>query len=186
VNIELDKPGYDAARDCPAQNCLVGQIEREIGILRARSGSTTDRVETLRFLIHFIADVHQPLHCADRHDRGGNETHVNLDDTTTNLHRIWDSDEVEVLGSDPVAVANRLNAQISAGEAAAWSKGMPADWCNQSFVIARDRIYMHVSGERISMSSQEARSNSEIAAIQLKRAGVRLAELLNRSFANAR
>jgi hypothetical protein len=82
-----------------------------------------------------------------------------------------------------VAIAKRLNAQISAAEANAWSKGTPADWCNQSFVIARDRIYAHTkpsADSSVRMTNSRMHADSEIAAVQLKRAGVPLANTLNR------
>src|SRR5206468_2637377 len=122
------------------------------------------------------------LHCADRHDRGGNETKVLAGSGPTNLHRVWDIDEVQRLGADTAVVGDRLNKQIRSAEAVAWSKGSSVDWANQSFTVARDRIYaaIPISSGPADLRNADTTRWSQIAAVQLKRAGVRLAAILNR------
>jgi hypothetical protein len=66
VNIEIGSHGYDAARDCAEDNCVVAQIVRDGRILSDPRAPTAQKAEALRFLIHFVADVYQPLHAADR------------------------------------------------------------------------------------------------------------------------
>ena len=78
VDIEIDSQGYNAARDCPTGDCVVAQIERDEHIVGDRSLAMPVRAEALKFLIHFVGDLHQPLHCADNHDRGGNEVKVKI------------------------------------------------------------------------------------------------------------
>jgi hypothetical protein len=73
VDIPLTAPGYDPRRDCPDRACVVAQIENDMRILGDRRLSDGARAEALRFLIHFVADVHQPLHAEDNGDRGGNQ-----------------------------------------------------------------------------------------------------------------
>ena len=94
VNIELGSGGYDAARDCPSGNCVVAQIERDEKILSDPRQSKDAKVEALRFLIHFVADLHQPLHAADRQDKGGNQELVRWGKKRTSLHQIWDQDAI--------------------------------------------------------------------------------------------
>src|SRR5579863_163076 len=65
VDIPINKPHYDRTRDCAKDNCVVQQIEVEKAALRSPSTSETDRREALMFLIHFIGDMHQPLHSSD-------------------------------------------------------------------------------------------------------------------------
>jgi hypothetical protein len=188
VNIELGSGGYVPSRDCADDACVVGQIQRDSRLLASGHGPVTEQAETLKFLLHFVGDLHQPLHCADRHDRGGNEVLVDLDGEMKNLHRIWDVDEVRALGTDAITVANRLNSQITSAEAASWSNGTVVDWANQSFAIARDRIYARLPAEvdgGVKMTGRDIRGNAEIASLQLKRAGVRLAAILNRTIGNA-
>lgn len=187
VNIEIDSNGYSAARDCPHDDCVVGQINRDISILKDKTLIKPVRAEALRFLIHFVGDETQPLHCADNHDRGGNEVRVVLDGDRTNLHRIWDTEVVKALGSAPATVATQLSAQITPGEKAAWSKGTPASWANQSWAIAKHDVYADLPGTGstdapIALPRDYPREKSGIAARQLQRAGVRLAAILNKIF----
>ena len=146
VDIEISGPGYDAARDCPRGDCVVAQIlkdERRVADTRL---ATPARAEALRFLIHFVGDMHQPLHCADHRDRGGNSVRVILGGEETNLHTVWDTAIVAGLGDDPASVAAGLDARITPREADAWSRGGAADWANESFTIAKRDIYGPLRG----------------------------------------
>jgi hypothetical protein len=71
VNIEIAASGYSAAIDCPADNCVVAQVLKAARIVADHQLLQPVRAEALRFLIHFVGDLHQPLHCADNRDRGG-------------------------------------------------------------------------------------------------------------------
>ena len=83
--------GYDASRDCPRGDCVVAAIERFTDTLRDKSASPGDRLEALKFVVHFVADVHQPLHCADNGDCGGNDVRVSFLGQHMTLHAVWDS-----------------------------------------------------------------------------------------------
>ena len=81
---------YVAERDCRSGACVVGAIDRyarelgDTGLDRAR------RAEALKFLTHFVGDVHQPLHSGRRPDKGGNDFQISLNGEGTNLHSVWD------------------------------------------------------------------------------------------------
>jgi hypothetical protein len=184
VDIEVSAKGYEAARDCPGGDCVVAQILKDERLLADRRLPKPARAEALRFLIHFIGDLHQPLHCADHHDRGGNSVPVRLGDEETNLHSVWDTAIVSGLGDDPTTVSANLNTQITAREADAWSRGGPTDWANESFTIAKHDIYapLHGAGaaeEPIRLPDDYVLRERPVAAEQLERAGVRLAAVLN-------
>jgi hypothetical protein len=72
--------------------CIVGAIEYEWAILRDKSQPALVRAKALRYLIHFVGDLSQPLHASDNHDRGGNCTEIRFfaEPTPQNLHAIWD------------------------------------------------------------------------------------------------
>lgn len=95
VDIPTDAPGYDVERYCPRNQCVVAKIGRYFRIQRDGSRSDADREEALKFVIHFVGDVHQPLHAADRHDRGGNDVRVVYAVRDVNLHHVWDTELVE-------------------------------------------------------------------------------------------
>ena len=185
VDIEISAAGYDAARDCPGGNCVVSQIRRDERLVADTRLTTSARAEALRFLIHFVGDIHQPLHCADHHDRGGNDVRVMLRGEETNLHAVWDTTVVAALGDDPAAVSAGLEARITPRQARAWSRGGPADWANESFAIAKRTIYgplRAAEGEPIQLPDDYAIRERPVAAEQLEKAGVRLAMVLNTAF----
>jgi nuclease S1 len=64
---------YDRARDCADDKCIVPKIAEFRDVLTDRNASMADRLEALKFITHFIGDLHQPLHVADNHDKGGND-----------------------------------------------------------------------------------------------------------------
>jgi hypothetical protein len=188
VDIEVTSQGYSHDRDCADDDCVVGQIDRDIAILRNRQLDRSVRAEALRFLVHFVGDLHQPLHCADDHDRGGNGIFVILGGHRTNMHAVWDRDVVGALNGRPEDVANSLAARITPAEKYRWSHGTVTDWANESFWLARSEIYSRYRAsqnamEPIILPPDYARREAPVAAGQLARAGVRLATILNRTFA---
>ena len=78
VNIPLWANAYDPRRDCPENRCIIPVIDSFERVLADTAASRNERAEALRFLLHLIGDLHQPLHVADNGDRGGNDTQVRL------------------------------------------------------------------------------------------------------------
>lgn len=186
VDIEISAKGYDAARDCPEGDCVVAQIPKDERLLADRRLSGPVRAQALRFLIHFVGDIHQPLHCADHHDRGGNSVEVELGAEETNLHSVWDTAIVSGLGDDPRTVAAELNGQITPREARAWRRGGPVNWADESFAIAKRDIYgpLRAAGATagpIQLPDDYVLRERPLVAEQLEKAGVRLAMVLNRA-----
>ena len=73
VNIPLDATAYDSAKQCPGGQCIIAAIESDLRILADPGASSIERAEALKFLIHFMGDLHQPLHVSNNGDRGGND-----------------------------------------------------------------------------------------------------------------
>jgi hypothetical protein len=183
--IEITSGGYDAARDCPNDACVVAQIRKDAAIVGDKTLALPVRAEALRFLIHFVGDLHQPLHASDNHDRGGNQVRVVLNGERKNLHAVWDTAVVEALGDDPRTVAPVLERQITAADKQRWSQGAVVDWANQSFQIAKTKIYPTLPGTGgtdapVILPPDYAQRQADITPTQLERAGVRLATLLNK------
>src|SRR5262249_30474310 len=63
VDIPLDAAKYDASRNCDQGNCVVQAIQKFVGVLRDRNQDKAARLEALKFIVHFVGDIHQPLHC---------------------------------------------------------------------------------------------------------------------------
>jgi hypothetical protein len=180
VDIPLNAPGYDAQRDCPSRDCVVAQIENDVRVLHNRKLDDRARAEALRFLIHFVADVHQPLHAEDNDDKGGNRVRVEIGRERANRHTVWAVDVIDILGFDAGAAADGIERSMTPANRKAWAAGTPASWANESHAVARDRIYPPLTGRReLRLPRDYAWRNAELTRTQLAKAGLRLAWLLN-------
>lgn len=181
-------PGAPASTG-PANDCVVDKIEQFRTELGDPLTAQAEKLLALKFLMHFVGDVHQPLHAADHHDRGGNTVPVLFAKRTKpdNLHAHWDTELVHRLGKDPKTVAMDLRKKISQAQAAAWSKGGPAEWAKESFGFARDVSYNFtdesiVDDHGTSVPRLDAVYDARalpVVRAQLSKAGVRLAAILN-------
>ena len=95
--------------------------------LRAAETPPQDRALALRFIIHIIADLHQPLHVGNGTDRGGNDTRVTYFGQSTNLHRVWDSQLVDSEQLSYSEWIEWLDRKISREDFVAWRD--PVHWC---------------------------------------------------------
>lgn len=180
VNLPPDATEYQADRDCPNQACVVGAIERYEAVLSDPSASLTEQQEALKFLIHFVADLHQPLHAGLAADRGGNDISVVFNGERSNLHRLWDYQLIETRELSVEDYAARLGSKIKRWDAAQWRKGGPENWALESFLLARDYAYPLPENENI--THDYVQKGLTILDLQMEKAGVRLATMLNRIY----
>jgi len=140
VNFPRGECRYDANRDCPGGRCVVGAIEHFAAQLRAGVPDSRAR-EAVKWLVHMVADVHQPLHAAWGHDRGGNTVQLRFRNQGTNLHKLWDSDLLHTRRMPASKYADALLAAHVQPVDPAWHPGAPARWAEESCAIARDSLY---------------------------------------------
>jgi hypothetical protein len=98
----------------PPEGDVLEAIERFGAGLANRTLPRHARSEALRFLVHFVVDVHQPLHVGRAADRGGNEIDVRSGPETVNLHRFWDTDVLALRGLSAERYAARLRPALAA------------------------------------------------------------------------
>ncbi len=192
LNVREGQGLFDLETACRQEDCVVDQIEKDLRILRDPFARRSVKREALKFLIHFVGDLHQPLHCADDNDRGGNEKWFNLPGGRTghawvSLHAYWD----DLLGTpktlSPRELADRLEAELDPNDEANWVGGTPAQWAYESYLIAQKRIYDELRPgplpkNRWGRDLPEDYLNGKMRKVmeqQLQKAGVRLAYLLN-------
>ena len=97
VDIPRQHRRYDAQHDCRLKrtgDCAIAAIARMQRVLADRHAAAEARTEALKFLVHLVADLHQPMHCIDDHDGGGNDVRVRFFGKPTNLHAVWDRELV--------------------------------------------------------------------------------------------
>lgn len=179
VNIGESGCRFEPKRDCPEGDCVIGAINAQAAILADRSRSDAERLQALRFVVHFVGDVHQPMHAGFARDRGGNTVQVNLRDGTrdgrgTNLHALWDSGLFHGLReSEPRHLAKLEERAVNVP-----ANGDPAKWAEESCEIAlRDGVYP----PRPRVGQRYVDAWRPVAEERIVIAGHRLAELLNRT-----
>lgn len=203
VDIEIDGGNLDAAcnnhpplpantpaSSGPAADCVVDKIDQFATELGSAQTTKAEKILALKFLIHFVGDLHQPLHAADHKDRGGNAVAVLYATRTVadNLHAYWDKRLVDELGHDPKQVGAMLNKTITQANVDTWSVGSPAAWAQESFTNARNIAY-NFSGETVVTDDHGGKAERldatydsralPVVKEQLCKAGVRLAAILN-------
>jgi hypothetical protein len=180
----------------PAQDCIVNKINEFFTELKDPATPSAERILALKFLIHFIGDLHQPLHTADHQDRGGNCVALSPSPQgdTNNLHAFWDVAAVSALGNSAPQIAAALDAQISVADMQTWTSGDSRSWTMESFALGRRDVYALAlpagalaaaalptcqAPGAIALSAQYRDRARQDAALQLKRAAIRMAGLLN-------
>ena len=110
--VNIDDPGcnFDPQADCRGGNCIVIALEQQAAILADPARSDEERRQALKFVVHFVGDLHQPLHAGRSHDRGGNDYQVNWNGKGSNLHSLWDSGMLNAQRLDEEAWLARLRA----------------------------------------------------------------------------
>ncbi len=177
--------GTDASAG-PADACVIDKIVQFERELRARGTMREEKLRALQFLLHLVGDLHQPLHAIDDHDAGGNARRVFARGLpAASLHYYWDVEFVQRLGPDPDALAARLIARIAPLDLQHWRRGAPADWAREAFSVGRVLGYDALPGPGrngiYELPESYVDDATQAVAVQLARAGVRLAAVLNRS-----
>lgn len=179
VNLAEDGCHYDAGRDCPGGNCVVGAIDAQLAVLADPGQPLAARRQALKFVVHFVGDVHQPLHAGFGHDKGGNTVQITMPNGTrdgegSNLHRLWDSGLLNTADLDDAAYLRHLQ---SLPLAVGLDTG-PADWAEASCAIA---VQPGLYPARAKIDDAYVQRWRPAAEAQLRRGGSRLAALLNRT-----
>ena len=171
---------YDAARDCPDGNCVVAAIPAQYAILADRAQPDAARREALKFLVHLVADVHQPLHAGHRRDLGGNRFQVNLDGEGTNLHQVWDVHLLRVRHGDAAAQAAALSAAPLSPARPAVIADVPRWAAESCAIVDTPGFYPAKPG---TLPDGYLAGQQPVAERRLRQAATRLADLLNGALA---
>ncbi|MEO8810908.1 MAG: S1/P1 nuclease [Rhodanobacter sp.] len=200
VDIPLSASDYDAARDCHEGNCIVMKLDQYAHVLADTTATPQARLQALKWVVHLVGDIHQPLHAEDNHDKGGNTVQVQFFQRGTNLHAVWDGGILRhALNLQPgpnftfdhavvQADAMQLDGDITDVQRAAWAPAgslstLRTDaitWADESHRLAQKVAYADIakpSGEAWSLRYQI--TAWPVVKTRLQQAGVRLADVLN-------
>lgn len=175
VNID-DGETYATARKDPRGD-IITQMRRFEAVLRDPQAGRQDKTVALKFLVHFVGDVHQPLHVGRRADRGGNEINVVWLGHPTSLHEVWDSLMIdsEKLGFSELS---EFLEHYSKEQIEMWGKSGYLDWAEESYNL-REKVYDIGDGR---LGYDYIYRNRSPIRLRLVQAGIRLAGLLNSIF----
>ena len=203
INVPRDFVAFSTDQ-CPERTrCLFSAIRADLKVLETAGGTDRARLRSLKFLGHWIGDLHQPLHVSFADDRGGTRIVDDGGACAADLHGVWDWCIIEqTLGVDARAIARRLHAAITSADRTAWHAGQVQDWASESLALARDASVRYCvqngtaceydagrptyrPGSRARVVKADAtyvEAHKAAVVERLKQGGVRLAALLNRAF----
>jgi len=176
---------YDHA---PSEGDALEALNKYSATLRDPSASLADKQLALRFVVHIIGDLHQPLHVGKCCDKGGNDVKVKWFGRDLNLHSVWDSALVDEQQLSFTEMTAKLQRHTSNADVIAWWDINPRDWMSESAQI-RETIYPRPSNDPKKvpeLSYSYVYQNTPIMERRLKQAGVRLAAYLNALYAEPR
>lgn len=187
VPITADRYSADHCRD----DCVVSRLAEFRAILADPTAPKPRRRMALRYVVHLVEDLHQPMHVGDRRDRGGNAVQLSyFRDEFTNLHQVWDSGILRVGFRNERELADALFVLARRPEARGWLAGTAEDWADESLAAAKRAYRVPGSGEPLRTGTRLGReyqdANLPIALERLARAGMRLSDVLNADLATAK
>lgn len=193
---------YVPTRDCVKDECVAGAITNYTARVVNETGVLQQ--EALKFLIHFVGDIHQPLHVGFTSDRGGNSLHGTFFSASTNLHSVWDTAIIShrISTGGFTNVDGYMNALITRIRSGNWSSLVPSwntcqtsaphnacanDWAKESIVDACKYSYVTADGTTritspFSLAAPYFDRTFPVIELQLAKAGARLAHVINSLF----
>ena len=180
IDIPLADSQIDLERECPHGACVVVKSEQYLAVLGDPRADRAAKAEALKFVVHFAGDMHQPLHCEDDGDKGGNTRRVIFHGHPDDLHWVWDSGLLDDINRNANSLTAELEQQITPEDRAAWDKGSIEDWVLEAHRLAQTVAYGDL-GDRNPplMGRYYERQADPVVELQLERAGVRLAYVLD-------
>ena len=182
ITLQIDAPGGP-----PDSPNVVTALNRSLAMLKDASADRYAREEALKWVVHLLGDLHQPLHVGEDHDRGGNLAKVKVGRRTENLHAVWDYVLLERLHLTADSLRSLLGRGIAADPAfiPRNAKGTVEDWVEETHAKSANCYMLHGKrlrkGMAVSLDRTYTRPNTLVVLEQLKIASVRLAFVLNRA-----
>lgn len=182
VNIPLGGT-YNATRNCePPRSCVVVKIEEFMRVLTDKSKSRDERAQALKFVVHFVGDIHQPMHSVIE-SAGGNGVHVKFFERSRcgryecNLHAVWDSDLIEHTALSREEYVRHEEELVRSDKLEVLAGGTPEEWADESLKLAEGAWVP----DGTDLDERYYKKQIKVVDRQMALAGLRLAKLLNES-----
>ena len=161
---------------------VVAAIKTCEELIKNPNTSDEDKAFHLKLLVHFVGDLHQPLHVGREADKGGNDIKLKWFGQNSNLHRVWDEDMIDHFGMSYTELAQDLPYKTK-NEISEIKTGNPIDWMYESQKLAENEIYPSVKPDE-NLSYRYQYQYFKIAKSQMQKAGYRLAKILDEVMSN--
>jgi len=200
VRLEIGHPDMKAAcpnTPLPAGNpasqgpadCAVDKVNQFAEELSSKTASPAEKLLALKYILNLVADLHQPLYVSDDNNQGGDATRVSGGGGEPGtLRHYWDAEFLDYLGDDPKPIADDIADGVRQSKSFdKMSKGTPTDWALEAFGLAKEHAYGKLPPKKpdgsYELSPDYVTDSIETIRLQLARAGVRLAGILNHALA---
>ncbi|WNH10906.1 S1/P1 nuclease [Thalassobellus suaedae] len=177
INIPLES-NYEESKKNESGDLITG-IEHCIKIIKDDNSSDEDKAFYLKLLIHFIGDLHQPMHVGLAEDKGGNDFKLQWFYNDTNLHAVWDTKMINSYDMSYSELAENANV-LNKEQVKAIQKGSLIDWVNDTHKLTR-QVYANVKPDE-NLRYRYSYDNFKTVRAQLQKGGIRLAKILNDLF----
>jgi hypothetical protein len=180
VHVPPGATSVDVERDCSGTAaCAIVKIVEEARTLKDHEPGI-GRAMTLKFLMHFVGDIHDPLHASYARDDSGVQLRGTFLGRPMSFHAVWDNAILEADGRSVEQLTADLEKEITPADRKNWAAAKPLDWANESLAIAlAPSTGYALHGNTFDLGDDYARRNLPIVLRRLKQAGVRLAVTLN-------
>ena len=179
VNVPAGAEAVDVKRDCAGKDsCVLVQIERWRKTLADPRTKPAQRAMALKFVSHFVGDIHQPLHTGRAADDRGGKIKGTFLGKPFDFHWVWDDGILHSIPADWHDVAAKLEADTSAHLFAKYSTTLPLEWANESFAYTRSPRTQYVDQPFV-LGEDYAQLTLPVVFNRLTRAGIRLGVMLD-------
>jgi len=184
INVETGLSFEDFKQQVTAGTNVYTVLVKEEGILADEKASREDRATALKYIVHFVGDIHQPMHVSRAEDKGGNTIQVQYDGQGTNLHSLWDTRMLEHAGLNEDQLAQNFD-KATPAQIKKWQSDPQINWAWESYQIS-SQLYSEIEKNGTTIDDAYYQAHMPIVENRIEKAGIRLAGLLNEIFAKAR
>ena len=179
----LSYADFEAKVKGMTQENVYSALQQQEQTLGRHTSTRAAKVEALKYIVHFVGDLHQPMHVSREEDKGGNTVQLNYDGNGTNLHSLWDSKLIDHQGLSYEQMAAAYD-HASPAQIKQWQAAPLIQWIWESYQ-ASSKLYAEVDAMK-SRAIDDSYYQAHIGIVQerIEKAGIRLAGVLNEVFRN--
>ena len=179
----LTYPEFQKQVEAMKESNVYSALQQNEQELMSKNTTRTQKIEALKFIVHFVGDLHQPMHISRAEDKGGNTIQLSYEGKGMNLHSLWDTYLLEHQGLSYEQLAEKYD-QVTPQQIKQWQSDPLMKWIWESYEIS-SRLYAEVDAMK-GRSIDEAYYKAHIGIIgdRIQKAGIRLAGVLNEIFKN--